>query len=170
MKTLIVVDMQNDFITGSLGTPEAQKILPNVKKRIEEYRENGDGIIFTQDAHSKLFYNKSFEGINGIPQHCIVGTWGYEIADGLAKPGDDIIEKSSFGTIDWDMFDLEDVEIVGLCTDICVISNAFIIKAMVDAGTGVHTVTINSECCAGTSVENHNKALEVLKNCYFNII
>lgn len=169
-KTLIVIDMQNDFIYGSLANEEAQKIIPNVKKKIKEYRDNNYRIIFTKDCHSKFSYPDTLEG-HSIPEHCIANTWGYDIVDGLYAPGDDVLVKSSFGTVDWDIYDLSDVEIIGVCTDICVISNAFVIKALIDTYCpGNHPVTIDSSCCAGTTIENHNKALDVLKTCQFNII
>ena len=82
MKTLIVVDMQNDFIDGALGTPEAQAIVSNVKKKIEEYKVNGDEIVFTRDTHQKDYLNTN-EG-NHLPvEHCIEGTYGWQIAEGL---------------------------------------------------------------------------------------
>ena len=167
MKTLIVIDVQNDFITGSLANPEAEKIIPNIKNKIEEYRQKGIPIIFTKDSHCDEVYDKTIEGKFLPIHHCIVGTWGHDIVDGLSLPTDEIIFKSNFGTIDWDMFDFEDVEIIGVCTDICVISNAIIIKTMIEEFG--HTVTVDSSCCAGTTIENHQKALDIMRGLNINI-
>ena len=129
-KTLIVVDMQNDFIDGALGTKEAVAIVPNVKKKIQEYAANGAEIIYTRDTHTEDYMNTN-EGKNLPVPHCIKGTKGWEIADGLYVEGCKIIDKPNFGWPNWREEHLEEVEIIGLCTDICVVSNALIIKATV---------------------------------------
>lgn len=170
MKTLIVIDVQNDFVTGSLANKEAQNIIPNIKNKIKQYRDNGDNIIFTQDCHNIETYHQTKEG-QTIPEHCIEDTWGFDIVDGLAEIGDSIIVKNNFGTLDWDMFELQDVEIIGICTDICVISNAFIIKTMIEESISEkYNITVDSACCAGTTIENHNKALDIMRICGFNVI
>ena len=164
-KTLIVIDMQNDFIDMALGTKEAVSILPNVKERISTYIKNGDDIIFTRDTHFED-YLETNEGKKLPIKHCIKGTKGWEIADGLYVEGCKIIDKPSFGWMNWKEEDLEDVEIVGLCTDICVVSNALIIKAAFPDAN----VKVNKECCAGVTVESHNAALKTMEMCQIEMI
>ncbi len=164
-KTLIVVDMQNDFIDGSLGTKEAQAIVENVRQKIKLYEENGDEIIFTRDTHTKDYLNTN-EGKHLPVEHCIVGTDGWKIADGLEVSGAKYVDKPSFGWMKWDEFALEEVELVGLCTDICVVSNALIIKALYPE---IH-VTVDAGCCAGVTPKTHEAALETMKMCQVNVI
>lgn len=128
MRTLIVVDMQNDFIDGSLGTKEAQAIVPAVAAKIKEYQEHGDEIIFTRDTHTKDYLNTP-EGKQLPVEHCIKGTHGWEIAAGLEVEGATYIDKPTFGWTHWNERKFDEVELVGLCTDICVVSNALILKA-----------------------------------------
>lgn len=163
-KTLIVVDMQNDFIDMALGTKEAVAIVPKVKAKIEEYVNNGNEVIFTRDTHGEN-YLETNEGKNLPVPHCIKGTRGWEIADGLYVRGARIIDKPNFGWKDWDKEDLYEVELVGLCTDICVVSNALIIKA---AHPEIR-VSVDSECCAGVTPETHKAALETMKMCQINV-
>lgn len=167
MKTLIVVDMQNDFITGALGTPEAQAIVPKVKKKIEEYRERGHKIVFTQDTHFDDYLD-TMEGEKLPVAHCIKDTYGWQIADGLYVEGESVVEKYQFGYPAWDHLLIwhDEMELVGLCTDICVISNALIMKAM----TRIREITVDASCCAGTTPENHRSALQVMKSCQINVI
>ena len=164
-KTLIVVDMQNDFIDGALGTKEAVAIVDNVKKKIAMYKENGDEIIFTRDTH-KENYMETNEGKNLPVPHCIEGTKGWEIAEGLEVEGALCIDKPSFGYMNWKDYPLEEVEIVGLCTDICVVSNALIIKATYPE----INVTVDASCCAGVTVESHKAALTTMKMCQVKVI
>lgn len=164
-KTLIVIDMQNDFITGSLGTKEAVMIVPNVKKKIEEYRSRGDRIIFTRDTHFKNYLETS-EGKHLPVKHCIRDTNGWHIADGLATDGCDCIDKITFGYSRWYSYDFEEVELVGLCTDICVVSNALILKAFFPEAN----ITVDASCCAGVTPESHKAALQTMKMCQINVI
>ena len=164
-KTLIVIDMQNDFIDMALGTKEAVAIVPNVKERIDAYIEAGDEVIFTRDTHFEN-YLQTTEGKHLPVEHCIKGTKGWEIADGLYAEGCKIIDKPNFGWPKWDEERLEDVEIVGLCTDICVVSNALIIKAMFPDAY----VKVNIKCCAGVTVESHNAALKTMQMCQIELI
>lgn len=164
-KTLIVVDMQNDFIDGSLGTKEAQAIVEKVREKIKSYQENGGEIIFTRDTHTKDYLNTN-EGKHLPVEHCIIGTDGWKIADGLEVPNAKYIDKPSFGWMKWDEFALEDVELVGLCTDICVVSNALIIKAVYPE----IDVTVDASCCAGVTPETHKAAVETMKMCQVNVI
>lgn len=168
MKTLIVVDMQNDFIDEALGTPEAQAIVHNVKKKIEEYDAREDAIIFTRDTHFEN-YLETNEGKNLPVKHCIMGTHGWQIADGLEVPCCRYINKPTFGWLGWKSLAFEDedeIEIVGLCTDICVVSNALILKAMFPEVK----ITVDASCCAGVTPESHKTALLTMKMCQINVI
>lgn len=164
-KTLIVVDMQNDFIDGSLGTKEAEAIVENVRQKIAKYHEAGDEIIFTRDTHQKD-YLQTNEGRHLPVEHCMEGTDGWKIAEGLEVEGAIYINKPSFGYLNWKDYHLEEVEIVGLCTDICVVSNALIIKAVYPE----IKVSVDASCCAGVTPESHEAALLTMKMCQVEII
>lgn len=163
-KTLLVIDMQNDFIDGSLGTKEAVAIVENVKKKIAEYQANGDEIIFTRDTHQKDYLSTN-EGKHLPVEHCIEGTYGWQIRDGLEVPGAIVINKPSFGYLNWAEYQLEEVELVGLCTDICVASNALILKAVYPE----IKVSVDAKCCAGVTPESHEAALLTMKMCQVEI-
>lgn len=160
MKTLIVVDMQNDFIDGSLGTKEAQAIVPNVKKKIQEYKNRGDEIIFTRDTHQSDYLDTP-EGKKLPVVHCIEGTKGWQIADGLEVEGCTYIDKPTFGWTHWNERTFQEIEMVGLCTDICVVSNALILKATFPSVE----ITVDANCCAGVTPQTHLAALETMKMC-----
>ena len=164
-KTLIVVDMQNDFIDMALGTKEAVAILPQVRAKIEEYKGRGDEIIFTRDTHGENYLSTP-EGKKLPVPHCIKGTKGWEIADGLYVEGAKIIDKPNFGWPNWKDESLEEVELIGLCTDICVVSNALIIKATFPDAE----VKVDSACCAGVTPESHGAALTTMKMCQIDVI
>ena len=160
MKTLIVVDMQNDFIDGSLGTKEAQAIVPNVKKKIQEYKNRGDEIIFTRDTHQSDYLDTP-EGKKLLVVHCIEGTKGWQIADGLEVEGCTYIDKPTFGWTHWNERTFQEIEMVGLCTDICVVSNALILKATFPSVE----ITVHASRCAGVTHQTHLAALETMKMC-----
>ncbi|MCR5024520.1 MAG: cysteine hydrolase [Lachnospiraceae bacterium] len=164
-RTLIVVDMQNDFIDGSLGTKEAEKIVQRVQKKIDEYINRGDRVIYTRDTH-QAGYLSTNEGKHLPVEHCIEGTHGWEIADGIYREGCEIINKPAFGYTGWSDYDFEDVELVGLCTDICVISNALLIKALFPE----IKVSVDPECCAGVTPESHDAAIMTMKMCQVDMI
>lgn len=164
-KTLIVIDMQKDFINGALGTKEAEAIVGNVKKKIELYRKNGDEIIFTRDTHQPD-YMQTNEGKHLPVEHCIEGTDGWQIPVELEVPGAIYINKPSFGYLNWADYQLEDVELIGLCTDICVVSNALIIKAVYPE----IRVRVDARCCAGVTPESHQAALTTMKMCQVEVI
>lgn len=164
-KTLIVVDMQNDFIDMALGTKEAVAIVPAVKAKISEYVKNGGEIIFTRDTHEENYLETS-EGKHLPVEHCICGTKGWEIADGLYVSGARIIDKPNFGWGHWDRENLECVELIGLCTDICVVSNALIIKAAFPE----IPVKVDSSCCAGVTPETHEAALATMRMCQIEVV
>ena len=164
-KTLLVIDMQNDFIDMALGTKEAVSIVPKVKDKINEYIQTGNEVIFTRDTHGED-YLKTTEGKHLPVPHCIKGTKGWQIADGLYVEGCKIIDKPNFGWPHWGSEALEEVEIVGLCTDICVISNALIIKATFPDAS----VKVDANCCAGVTAESHEAALKTMAMCQVEII
>ena len=139
--------------------------MPRVKEKIAAYAQNGDEIIFTRDTHGDN-YLQTPEGRKLPVPHCIRGTKGWEIADGLYVEGAKIIDKPNFGWPHWDKEQLEAVELVGLCTDICVVSNALIIKAAFPEAT----VTVDSTCCAGVTPESHFAALLTMKMCQIDVI
>ena len=164
-KTLIVVDIQKDYIDGALGTKEAVAIVENVRKKIAEYQANGDEIIFTRDTHQPN-YLETNEGKHLPVEHCIEGTEGWQIGEGLEVEGAIYIDKPSFGFMNWKDYDLEEVEIVGLCTDICVVSNALIIKATYPE----IRVSVDASCCAGVTPESNDAALTTMKMCQVEVI
>ena len=163
-KTLIVVDMQNDFIDMALGTAEAVAIVPVVKAKIESYARQGHEIIYTRDTHGED-YLATPEGRKLPVPHCIRGTEGWQIAPGLYVPGSRIIDKPNFGWPHWNQLELEEVELIGLCTDICVVSNALIIKAAFPDAV----VKVDSACCAGVTPESHRAALTTMSMCQIDV-
>ena len=166
-KLLVVIDMQNDFIDGSLGSPEAQAIVPNVKKKIEEYKVCENDIIFTRDTHYDD-YLETNEGKCLPVKHCIKDSFGWEIAEELDTEGCPCIDKETFGFNHWDELgdDVESIELVGLCTDICVVSNALILKATFPE----IKITVDASCCAGVTPESHKAALTTMKMCQIDVI
>lgn len=169
MKLLIVVDMQNDFIDGTLGTKEAVAIVPAVKAKIEEYRSMNNQVVFTYDTHQSN-YLETQEGKNLPVVHCVENTEGWRISDKLEVAQSKVFKKPSFGSLELAEYvatisDLEEIELVGLCTDICVISNAFILKAKLPEVK----ISVDSKCCAGVSPESHLNALNAMKMCQINV-
>ncbi len=169
MKLLVVIDMQNDFIDGVLGTKQAVAIVSEVKKKIELYRKNGDMVVFTRDTHGKGYLNTQ-EGRNLPVLHCVKESEGWQISEKLDVSDSKVFDKPSFASVELAKYietleDIEEIELVGLCTDICVISNAMIIKAYCPEVT----VTVDSSCCAGVTPESHAVALEAMKMCQIKI-
>ena len=157
MKYLIVVDMQNDFITGTLGSKLAEAIVPNVAEKVKSF----DGkVIFTRDTHFADYINTQ-EGRNLPVEHCIKDTDGWQICDELKPYVNDVVDKITFGSVELPELvkDADEIELCGLCTDICVISNAMILKATYPEAK----ITVDSNCCAGVSVESHNIALDAMR-------
>lgn len=171
MKLLIVVDMQNDFIDGALGTKEAVGIVDKVKDKIFEYKCNYNPIIFTRDTHKKSYLDTQ-EGKNLPVEHCIYGTHGWNIADELDTNSSEVINKESFGSIylaeyiDHKYPTVSEIEVVGLCTDICVISNIMILKAKFPETL----ITVDASCCAGVTPKSHRNALASMKMCQINVV
>ena len=167
-KLLAVIDMQNDFISGTLGTAEAAAIVPKVKSKIEKYRNEGWGIVFTQDTHYSDYLSTQ-EGKNLPIEHCIKETYGWQIEQSLSVENAMVFEKKTFGSTELAQYTAEKnydkIELVGLCTDICVISNAMLLKAFnIDA-----VISVDSSCCAGVTAESHNNALICMKMCQIEI-
>ncbi len=170
MKILLVIDMQNDFIDGALGTKEAEAIVPKVCERIKSF----DGtVLATRDTHGKD-YLKTQEGKNLPVMHCLKGSPGWEIRREIAELiKTEPIDKPSFGSAELgDVLKaldkaekIESVTLVGLCTDICVISNAMIVKAALPEVP----VIVDAACCAGVTPESHRTALEAMKPCQITI-
>lgn len=165
MKTLIVVDMQKDFIDGSLGTPEARAIVPKVREKIQAYKSRGDEIIFTRDTHFSD-YLTTFEGKHLPVVHCVSGTEGWAIAQGLEVPGCQVIDKRTFGWTGWADRTFEEIELIGLCTDICVVSNALILRALFPSTR----IVVDASCCAGVTPDSHKAALLTMKMCQIEVI
>ena len=171
MKLLVVVDMQNDFIDGALGTAEAVGIVEHVKNKIESF----DGeVIFTRDTHEENYLETS-EGKNLPVKHCIKNTNGWEVCPSLEpyRTGK-TFDKLTFGSVDLMKYaeksnreeQIEEITLVGLCTDICVISNAMLLKAALPETK----ITVDARCCAGVTPESHKNALNAMKMCQINII
>ena len=165
-RTLIVIDMQNDFVTGSLANPTAQAIIPNIKEKIAKYEKNGDEIIFTRDTHTSN-YLETLEGKHLPVSHCIGGTWGWLVVDELNHPEYQHINKTTFGYPHWAYEgEFEEIELVGTCTSICVVSNALILKAQFPNVN----ITVDASCCACITPESHKAALTTMKMCQINVI
>lgn len=170
---LIVIDMQKDFVDGSLGTDEAVSIVPNVCKKIKEF----EGEIFvTKDTHTENYLETS-EGKKLPIVHCIKNTRGWQldtkVENALHEKHYRIVEKSSFGSLKLPQIISENIEnddfsieIIGLCTDICVVSNALILKASFPE----ITIKVISNCCAGVTVESHLDALKIMQACQIEIV
>lgn len=165
MKTLIVIDMQKDFIDGALGTKEAVNIVPAVKKKIKEYLDRGDEVIFTRDTHAENYLETS-EGKKLPVVHCIKGTEGWKIPEDIDVRSCLHIDKPTFGWTGWRDMNFEEIELIGLCTDICVVSNALILKATFPE----INISVDPSCCAGGTPESHNAALSTMKMCQINVI
>lgn len=161
MKYLIVVDMQVDFITGSLGSELATAIVPNVVEMVKNF----DGkVIFTRDTHYENYMDTQ-EGQKLPVPHCIKDTAGWQICNELLGYVETVVDKVTFGSVDLPQIikdfgePIEEIELCGLCTDICVISNAMILKAVFPEVK----ISVDASCCAGVSVESHNTALNAMK-------
>ena len=168
---LLVIDMQNDFIDGALGTPEAQAIVPAVKKKIESF----DGpVYFTRDTHEKDYLDTQEGRLLPVP-HCIRGTQGWQIRPELdALRNTEAIDKPSFGSpalahllrrLDSEE-PIGSITLIGLCTDICVISNALLVKAALPEVP----VAVDAACCAGVTPESHENALNAMAVCQIRIL
>lgn len=170
-KILIVIDMQNDFIDGALGTKEAEAIVENVKSKIRSYDPHN--VIATRDTH-EINYLETQEGKYLPVPHCIRGTDGWQVRPDIAELLTDarVYDKPTFGSIDLakDLRQLADreeieIELVGLCTDICVVSNALLLKATMPEVK----ISVDPACCAGVTPESHEAALKTMQMCQIQL-
>ena len=170
---LVVVDMQNDFINGALGTKEAEAIVPKVIEKIKNYKGQ---VLYTRDSHDEDYLNTQ-EGKNLPVEHCIYGTEGWQLQadiDALAKANNSLIfDKPTFGSMGLagclngieKVAHIDEIELVGLCTDICVISNALLLKAVLPETK----IIVDRSCCAGVTSQSHENALEAMAACQIEI-
>ncbi len=170
-KLLVVVDMQKDFVDGSLGTKEAEAIVPAVVEKIKSY--DIKDVFVTYDTHQENYMDTQ-EGHNLPVKHCVEGTEGWELDIKVkeAVEGATIVKKTTFGSTKLagmikDIADKEEIEVelIGLCTDICVVSNALVLKAFMPE---VH-ISVDSSCCAGVTPQKHEAALETMRSCQIEV-
>jgi nicotinamidase-related amidase len=171
-QAFIIIDMQNDFIDGPLGSAAAKAIVPRIEEKIQQSKQDAavsTDIIFTQDTHDEN-YLSTREGHNLPIPHCIKDSHGWEICRGLLPYTLDaiILEKNTFGctALIEEVTEYDTLVLMGLCTDICVISNALLLKAYYPE----KQILVDSSCCAGGSPEGHETALAAMKNCQIEII
>lgn len=176
MDCLIVVDMQNDFVSGALGTPEAAEIVPRVADRLADAPRRGEAVYFTRDTHGPD-YLETQEGRKLPVVHCVRDTWGWELIDQLKTyaAGHAPFDKPTFGSRDLGtalkardedlrkqgQAGIRRVTLIGLCTDICVISNALLVKAFLPEAE----IVVDASCCAGVTPASHQNALAAMKTC-----
>ena len=172
-KYLIVVDMQNDFVNGSLGTIEAQNIVQSVIKKINHFQGS---VIFTKDTHEEN-YLSTYEGKMLPVMHCISGTPGWQLIEDLEKIQMEknwpVYLKSFFSSVKLvqdlqaihQISPIEEIELIGVCTDVCVVSNALLLKAYLPEVD----IWVDASCCAGTTPQKHTAALETMKSCQIMI-
>ena len=168
-KAIVVVDMQNDFVDGALGTQEAQAMLPRLVEKLKAEQAAGTALVFTMDTHG-ADYLETQEGKKLPVEHCIRGTTGWKIADALhpfVEEAAAVIEKPTFGAtaLPAALADYDEIEFVGLCTDICVISNALLAKAFYPE----KHITVDAACCAGVTPESHANALAAMRMCQVEV-
>lgn len=168
-KLLVVVDMQNDFIDGALGSKDAAAIVDRVCEKIDSW----DGYVcFTMDTHYDD-YPDSVEGKHIPIEHCINETWGWQLNEKISEHRSEkafVVYKYTFGSTDLadlvNDLEINEIQLVGLCTDICVASNAIVLRASAPEAT----ISVDASCCAGTTPENHRLALAIMKQCCIDII
>ena len=175
MKYLIVIDMQKDFVTGALGTKEAQAILPGVIARIEAAKAAGETVLYTLDTH-ETNYMDTAEGKKLPVPHCIKGTDGWQIIPALRSLADaaEVLDKPTFGSTalaaqlaqEHSTNPIGRITLIGLCTDICVISNAMLLKAALPEVP----ISVQADCCAGVTPQSHENALNAMKMCQIDVI
>ena len=170
MDILVVVDMQKDLISGALGTKEAVGIVPRVAEKIVQAKKAGKTIVFTRDTHHKNYLDTQ-EGKNLPVPHCIENTDGWQLDPALDTAGAMIFDKPSFGSEALVRYlkslpDLQSAEFVGLCTDICVVSNALLIKGWIPEVP----LKVDASLCAGVTPDSHKAALATLRSCQVEVI
>lgn len=168
-KYLIVIDMQNDFVDGALGTAEACAVVPVVVQRMNSAQDEGRTLLFTQDTHTANYMETS-EGRNLPIPHCVEGTDGWQLAPAIAPYAHETIKKPTFGSVELvRLLTLAakangqnlDIALCGVCTDICVVSNALLLRAHFPEAR----ISVYPEACAGTTPERHRAALDVMASC-----
>ena len=172
MKILVVVDMQNDFVSGALGTAEAKDIVPCVVGRVVDGINQGETVLFTRDTHEENYLDTQ-EGKKLPVVHCVRGTAGWQLHPQVEAAGAEktvgIIDKHTFGSVELCSFaaagQYDAIELVGLCTDICVISNALCLKAQL----WETPITVWRDCCAGVTPASHENALSAMTMCQIDI-
>lgn len=178
MDILVVVDMQNDFVSGALGTAEAREIVPYVVGRVVEGLNRGEEILFTKDTHQENYMDTQ-EGRRLPVPHCVRGTEGWEIIEQLREYARHPIDKPTFGSRELGALlkardedlrkqgkpEVEKVTLIGLCTDICVISNALLVKAFLPEAE----IAVDAACCAGVTPESHKNALAAMRVCQITV-
>jgi len=170
-KALIVVDVQNDFTSGTLGTKEAVAAIPIIKQYVDRFHADGHKIIYTRDSHDADYLN-TLEGKKLPIEHCFRGSWGWRVVDEIGyKESENVsyVNKWQFGYDDWEgeyLDQYDEVVMLGFCTDICVISNALTIKTFYPN----LPITVIAAGCAGTTPEKHNAALDIMESCQINVI
>lgn len=186
MRVLVVVDVQKDFVDGALGSMAAQSIIPHMRERIKEYADGETLILFTKDTHDED-YDRTLEGYHLPVKHCVRGTPGWSLvkdistlADGYSNflifSNEEVIRsrilKETFGSIKLCEilkqyeYDITDITFMGFCTDVCVISNVLMARAYLPNTR----IIVDASCCAGTTLDKHLAALEVMKSCQIDVI
>ena len=186
MRVLVVVDCQVDFVNGALGSIAAQSIIPHMRKRIKDYADGETLILFTKDTHEEN-YLETFEGVRLPIEHCVRGTPGWSLvkdistlADGYSNflifSDEEVIRsrilKETFGSIKLCEIlkqyenEITDITFMGFCTDICVVSNVLMARAYLPNTR----IIVDASCCAGTTLEKHLAALEVMKSCQIDVV
>lgn len=167
-KLLVVVDMQNDFIDGALGSPQATAIVPYVTTKVRQALDAGDEVVFTMDTHLPTYLSTQ-EGQHLPVLHCVKGTFGWQLYPSLQPYAKKVFEKPGFGSeeliqyIRESSFDL--VEFVGLCTDICVVTNALMLKGALPE----LPIVVDAAGCAGVTPQSHEEALHTMKMCHIDV-
>ncbi|MDR0251281.1 MAG: cysteine hydrolase [Burkholderiales bacterium] len=172
-RALVVIDMQNDFIDGALGSPQAQAIVSNVIEKIQDHQKSGNVIIFTRDTHQPN-YLQTQEGQNLPVPHCIEGTPGWQISDAIASivhlPSCPIFNKGGFGSLELAQHlsreSCDEIELIGLVSSICVISNALLIKVFAPETK----IVVDAACTAGVADEDYKASLCVMKMCHVHVL
>ena len=168
MDALVIVDMQVDFVYGALGTPEARRIVPLVARKLLDWRASGGSVFFTRDTHDEG-YLRTREGHDLPVPHCLRGTPGWALIPSLDAQNDPIFDKAALGSLELALT-LRDrrpahVELCGVCTDICVLANALLLRSVLPDVP----LTVDAACCAGTVPERHLAALHAMEGCHIRI-
>lgn len=186
MRVLVIIDCQADFVSGALGSLAAQSIIPHMRERIKDYADGETLILFTKDTH-KENYLETFEGVRLPVEHCVRGTPGWSLvkdistlADGYSNflifSDEEVVRsrilKETFGSIKLCEIlkqyenEITDITFMGFCTDICIISNVLMARAYLPNTR----IIVDASCCAGTTIDKHLAALEVMKSCQIDVI